>query len=48
MQENEKSANDYKSGKGSAIQALIGGVMRKTQGKADANKALLIPKKMLK
>ena len=45
--ENEKSVSDYKSGKETAIQALIGGVMRKTQGKADAGKTNEILKKLL-
>ena len=34
--ENEKSVSDYKSGKENAIQPLIGQVMRKTAGSADA------------
>jgi aspartyl-tRNA(Asn)/glutamyl-tRNA(Gln) amidotransferase subunit B len=46
--ENEKSVTDYKSGKLTAIQALIGGVMRKTQGKADAGKAREILENLLK
>lgn len=39
IRENEKSVADYRSGKESAIQALIGGMMRKTQGKAEAGKS---------
>ncbi len=46
--ENEQSVSAYKSGKESAIQALIGGIMRKTQGKADAGKAKEILEKLLK
>lgn len=46
--ENEKSANDFKSGKDSAIQSLIGGVMRKTQGKADASIARKVLEGLLK
>lgn len=34
--ENTKSAADYKAGKENALQALIGAVMKKTQGRADA------------
>ncbi len=34
--ENEQSVTSYKSGKENAIQALVGGVMKKTQGKANA------------
>jgi aspartyl-tRNA(Asn)/glutamyl-tRNA(Gln) amidotransferase subunit B len=45
--ENEKSVTDYKSGKLAAIQALIGGVMRQTKGKADAGKTKEILEKLL-
>lgn len=48
ISENEQSVNAYKSGKESVIQSLIGGVMRKTQGKADAGKAKVILEKLLK
>lgn len=48
IKENEVSANAYKSGKENAIQALIGGMMRKTGGKADANKAKEVLTKLLK
>lgn len=48
INENEKSVTDYKAGKLPAIQALIGGVMRKTQGKADAGKVKEILEKLLK
>lgn len=37
ISENAKMVEDYKSGKTNAIQGLIGQVMKKTQGKADAN-----------
>ena len=47
IKENEVSANAYKSGKENAIQALIGGMMRKTQGKADAGKSMQVLKKLL-
>ncbi len=47
IKENEQSVNAYKSGKETAIQALIGGMMRKTQGKADANRAKEIFIKLL-
>lgn len=46
--ESEKLVNDYKSGKENAIMALVGGVMRKTQGKADAEKAREVFKELLK
>lgn len=39
IKENEQSVTAYKSGKENALQVLIGGMMRKTQGKADAVKA---------
>jgi aspartyl-tRNA(Asn)/glutamyl-tRNA(Gln) amidotransferase subunit B len=48
IKENEQSVNAYKSGKESAIQALIGGMMRKTEGKADAGKAKEILESLLK
>ena len=48
IEENKKSAEDYRSGKENAIQALIGGVMRLSKGKADANKAKEILEKLLK
>lgn len=48
IKENEKSVNAYKGGKETAIMALVGGVMRKTAGKADANKAKEILKILLK
>ena len=35
IKENEKSVNDYKSGKENALKFLIGQVMRKTKGKAN-------------
>lgn len=47
IKENEGSVNAYKSGKENAIQALIGGIMRKTQGKADAGKTMQVLKKLL-
>jgi aspartyl-tRNA(Asn)/glutamyl-tRNA(Gln) amidotransferase subunit B len=45
--ENEQSVAAYKGGKETAIMALVGGVMRKTQGKANAQKAREILKKLL-
>lgn len=39
LKENEKMANDYRAGNVNAIQALIGALMRKTQRKADTQKA---------
>lgn len=48
IKENEKSVADYKSGKESAIQALIGGMMRKTQGKADPGKTKSVLESLLK
>ena len=47
IKENEQSVAAFKSGKETAIQALIGGVMRKTQGKADANKTKEVLLKLL-
>lgn len=48
IRENEKSVADYNSGKLPAIQALIGAVMKKTAGKADAGKSKEILEKLLK
>ncbi len=45
--ENQKSTEDYKNGKEAAIQALIGGVMRRSGGKANAGLALKVLKKLL-
>ncbi len=38
MKENQKSVEDYKKGKVAALQSLIGGVMKLSLGKAEANK----------
>ncbi len=46
--ENEKSAADYKAGKENALQSLIGAVMKKTQGRADAKLVRLILEEKLK
>lgn len=48
IKENEQSVAAYKSGKETAIQALIGGMMRKTQGKADAGKSKEVLLSLLK
>lgn len=48
IKENETSVNAYKSGKENALQALIGGMMRKTQGKADAGRSMTVLKELLK
>ena len=47
IKENETSVAAFKSGKENALQSLIGGMMRKTQGKADAGKSLEVLKKLL-
>ena len=47
IEENKKSADDYKAGKEVALQALIGGVMKLSKGKADAQLVLEILKKLL-
>jgi aspartyl-tRNA(Asn)/glutamyl-tRNA(Gln) amidotransferase subunit B len=41
--EHQKSAEDYKSGKGNALQFLVGQVMKLSQGKANPQ----IAKKLL-
>ncbi|MDO8487638.1 MAG: Asp-tRNA(Asn)/Glu-tRNA(Gln) amidotransferase subunit GatB [Candidatus Curtissbacteria bacterium] len=46
--DNEKTAADYKAGKENALQALIGAVMKKTSGRADAKQAAEIIKEKLK
>ena len=48
IEENPKAVEDYKTGKQSAIQALIGAVMKKTAGKADAGKVKEILGKLLR
>ncbi|MBI4036651.1 Asp-tRNA(Asn)/Glu-tRNA(Gln) amidotransferase subunit GatB [Candidatus Daviesbacteria bacterium] len=45
--ENPQAVADYKKGKETALQALIGAVMKKTLGKAEANKARSVLKKLL-
>lgn len=47
IDENPKVVEDYKRGKETAIMALIGAVMRKTKGKADAGKVKEILKRLL-
>ncbi len=48
IEDNQKSADDYKAGKENAIQALIGGVMRLSKGKADAVSVKKILERLLK
>jgi aspartyl-tRNA(Asn)/glutamyl-tRNA(Gln) amidotransferase subunit B len=48
IKENEVSVAAFKGGKENALQALIGGMMRKTQGKADAGKSREVLIKLLK
>ncbi len=48
IEQNLKAVSDYKSGKESALQVLVGGVMRLSFGKADAQKALGILRDLLK
>jgi len=47
ISQNKKAVADYKSGKDSAIQALVGAAMRETKGKADAAAIRGIIKKLL-
>lgn len=44
---NPKAVDDIKGGKGAAIGALIGGVMKETRGKADAQKAQKIIREII-
>ncbi len=48
IEQNMKSAEDYKKGKVAALQALIGGVMKLSKGKADTEKLKPILEKLLK
>ncbi|MBI2019908.1 Asp-tRNA(Asn)/Glu-tRNA(Gln) amidotransferase subunit GatB [Candidatus Daviesbacteria bacterium] len=48
MTENPTAVDDFVKGKQQAIQVLIGAVMRRTQGKADAKRAREILEKLLK
>lgn len=48
ISEDKKSAEAYKGGKENAIMALVGGVMRKTKGKANALRAKEILARLLK
>lgn len=47
IEENPKSAEDYKAGKEKAIKALVGSVMRVSKGRADAVEAEEVLKKMI-
>jgi Asp-tRNA(Asn)/Glu-tRNA(Gln) amidotransferase B subunit len=47
IEENPDMVTSYKAGKIAVLQALIGQVMRKTQGKADAGKTREILEKLL-
>ncbi len=47
IEENPKAVSDFKAGKETVIQVLIGAVMRKTAGKADASKVKGILKALL-
>lgn len=47
IEENPKSADDYKAGKEKAIKALVGSVMRASKGRADAVEAEELLKKMI-
>ncbi len=47
IKENPKAVEDYKKGKLTVIQVLIGGVMKLTSGKADPNKAKEILERLL-
>lgn len=47
IEENPKSADDYKAGKEKAVKALVGSVMRASKGRADAVEAEEILKKMI-
>jgi len=47
IEENPQAVSDFKAGKEKVIQVLIGAVMRKTAGKADANKVKEILKTFL-
>jgi len=48
ISENKKIVEDYKSGKTNAIQMLIGQIMKKTQGKANPQKAKTTLEELLK
>lgn len=48
VEENPSLVDQYKAGKTTIIQALVGQVMRKTQGKANAQKVLNILENLLK
>lgn len=47
MDENPKAVGDYKAGKESSLQVLIGAVMKKSSGKADAGKVKEILERLL-
>ncbi len=47
IDENPEMVKQYQAGKTTIIQALVGQVMRKTQGRANAAKVLSILEKLL-
>ena len=47
ISENQKSAEDYKNGKGNALQFLMGQIMAQTKGKANPKTAIDLLKKKL-
>ena len=48
IKENQESVESYKAGKLGALNVLLGVMMKKTLGKADANKAKKILERLLK
>lgn len=48
IKENPQAVEDYRKGKESALQVLIGAVMKKTSGKADASRVKEVLKKLIK
>ena len=48
IEKNPRAVEDYKNGKGNAIQFLLGQVMAKTKGTAGPEKAIAMLKKLLK
>lgn len=47
LEENQKALADYKDGKEKALKAILGAVMKKSKGKAQAEKALKIIKEII-
>ena len=47
IEKNEKAVNEFRSGKEKALNVMLGYMMKKTQGKANAQKAAELIKRLI-